>query len=536
MVIIEFTATETNTARMIGLSTTNADNGYGSIRYAIFLQNNGTVGIYETGINRGNFGSYAASDVFRVSVENNFVKYYKNNTVFYYSLLVPSFPMYVDVSINNVGGTLTNVLVNNLNSGSFTAGIVNGTAVSYQWLLNGAPVGTNSASYTNASIAITDVVTCDLTYQSICATPTISSNSTTYKALPTYDVPVFYITGVTDPAACNRLEEQVKWTSLANVVATGAGNSLNKTTSNNNWDGGAFSFNQVNNNGYLEFTATETNTSRMIGLSTTNADNGYGSIRYAIFLQNNGTVGIYETGINRGNFGSYAASDVFRVSVENNFVKYYKNNTVFYYSLLVPSFPMYVDVSINNVGGTLTNVLVNNLNSGSFTAGIVNGTAVSYQWLLNGAPVGTNSASYTNASIAITDVVTCDLTYQSICATPTISSNSTTYKALPTYDVPVFYITGVTDPAACNRLEEQVKWTSLANVVNTGAGNSLNKTTSNNNWDGGAFSFNQVNNNGYLEFTATETNRARMIGLSTTNADNGYGSIRYAIFFKTMEP
>jgi hypothetical protein len=144
-----------------------------SIRYAIFLQNNGTVGIYETGINRGNFGSYAASDVFRVSVENNFVKYYKNNTVFYYSLLVPSFPMYVDVSINNVGGTLTNVLVNNLNSGSFTAGIVNGTAVSYQWLLNGAPVGTNSASYTNASIAITDVVTCDLTYQSICATPTI---------------------------------------------------------------------------------------------------------------------------------------------------------------------------------------------------------------------------------------------------------------------------------------------------------------------------------------------------------------------------
>jgi hypothetical protein len=529
---IEFTATETNTARMIGLSTTNADNGYGSIRYAIFLQNNGTVGVYETGISRGNFGSYAASDVFRVSVENNFVKYYKNNTVFYYSLLVPSFPMYVDVSINNVGGTLTNVLVNNLNSGSFTAGIVNGTAVSYQWLLNGAPVGTNSASYTNASIAITDVVTCDLTYQSICATPTISSNSTTYKALPTYDVPVFYITGVTDPAACNRLEEQVKWTSLANVVATGAGNSLNKTTSNNNWDGGAFSFNQVNNNGYIEFTATETNTSRMIGLSTTNVDNGYGSIRYAIFLQNNGTVGIYETGINRGNFGSYAASDVFRVSVENNFVKYYKNNTVFYYSLLVPSFPMYVDVSINNVGGTLTNVLVNNLNSGSFTAGIVNGTAVSYQWLLNGAPVGTNSASYTNASIAITDVVTCDLTYQSICATPTISSNSTTYKALPTYDVPVFYITGVTDPAACNRLEEQVKWTSLANVVTTGAGNSLNKTTSNNNWDGGAFSFNQVNNNGYLEFTATETNRARMIGLSTTNADNGYGSIRYAIFLQ----
>jgi hypothetical protein len=529
---LEFTVTETNTARMIGLSNTNADNGYASIRYAVFLQNNATVGIYENGTNRGNFGTYAASDVFRVSIENNVVKYYRNGTVFYFSALVPSFPLYADASINSLNGTLTNVLVNNLHSGTFNATVINGAPVSYQWRLNGGPVGTNSSSYSNPGIALSDVVTCDVTYQSICSTPTISSNSTTYKALPSYDVPVFYITGVTDPAACNRLEEQVKWYSLANVVTTGLGNSLNKTSSGGNWDGGAFSYNQVNNNGYLEFTVTETNTARMIGLSNTNADNGYASIRYAIFLQNNATVGIYENGTNRGNFGTYAASDVFRVSIENNVVKYYKNGTAFYFSALAPSFPLYADVSINTLGGTLSNVLVSNLNSGDFTANIVNGTAVSYQWLLNGTPVGTNSSSYSNPGIALSDVVTCDVTYQSVCSTPSISSNATSYKALPSYDVPVFYITGVTDPAACNRLEEQVKWYSLANVVTTGLGNSLNKTSSGGNWDGGAFSYNQVNNNGYLEFTVTETNTARMIGLSNTNADNGYASIRYAIFLQ----
>jgi hypothetical protein len=423
-------------------------------------------------------------------------------------------------------------MISNLNSGSFTATVINGAASSYQWRLNGSPVGTNAASYTNGSIAISDIVTCDLTYTSICSTPTIFSNATTYKALPTYDVPTFYITGVADLSSCNRLEEAVKWTTLANVVTTGAGNSLNKTTSNNNWDGGAFSFNTVANNGYLEFTATETNTSRMIGLSNTNTDNSFSSIRYAIYLQNNGSLSIYEAGSNKGSFGSYAASDVYRVSVENSIVKYYRNNIVFYISALVPTFPLYADVSINNVGGTITNAFVSNLNGGSFTATAIGGIPVNYQWLLNGNPVGTNSSSYTNGSLSVADVITCDLTYQSICTTPTISSNATTLKALPTYGVPVLYITGVADPLGCYRAQDEVRWTNLANVVTTGSGSSLNKTASNNNWDGGAYSFNSVSNNGYLEFTAVETNRARMVGLSNTNTDNGFSSIRYAIFLQ----
>jgi hypothetical protein len=529
---LEFTATETNTFRMIGLSNSNSDNGYASIRYAIYLQNNATLTIYENGTNRGNFGTYTASDVFRVSVENNVVKYYKNNVSFYNSALVPSFPLFADVSINSLNGTISNALVSNLNGGDFTASILNGTAVSYQWVLNGAPVGTNSSSYSNPAIAITDVVTCDVTYQSICTTPTISSNSTTYKSLPLYSVPSVYVTGVADQSACNRLEEEVEWRSLANVATTGAGNGLNKTSSNGNWDGGAFSYNTVSNNGYLEFTATETNTSRMVGLSASNADNGYASIRYAIYLINNATIGVYENGTSRGNFGTYAASDVFRVSAEAGIIKYYKNNVVFYVSVLVPTFPLFADVSIQTINGTITNAFISNLNSGSFTATLVGATPVNYQWLLNGAPVGTNSSTYTNASIAISDVVTCDIEYQSVCSTPTLSTNSTTYKALPVYGGPTFSISGVADPLGCPRAEEQIVWSALSNVVTTGLGNSLNKTVSNGNWDGGAFAFNGVSNNGYLEFRASETNRSRMVGLSSTNADNGYASIRYAIYLQ----
>ncbi|HRG58859.1 MAG TPA: hypothetical protein PK323_07845, partial [Bacteroidia bacterium] len=342
----------------------------------------------------------------------------------------------------------------NGNAITFTATPTNGGASpAYQWTKNGVNIlGANSSTY--VATAGTDFVTgnlirCVLTSNATCASPT-TATSPAINMTVTPSTADFFISGVTNPAACNRAEEQVRWTDLNNVITTGLGNSLNKTSSGGNWNGGAFSYNQINNNGYLEFTATETNTFRMIGLSNANADNGYASIKYAIYLQNNGTLTIFEQGVNKGDFGTYATNDVFRVSVENNFVKYYRNNTAFYFSALVPSFPMYVDVSINSLGGTLSNVVVNNLNSGSYTATVINGTPITYQWRLNGNPVGTNSATYTNGSIALNNVVTCDLSYTPLCgpSPANATSNSITYKALPTYDVPVTYITGVTDPAA----------------------------------------------------------------------------------------
>ncbi|HRG58858.1 MAG TPA: PKD domain-containing protein, partial [Bacteroidia bacterium] len=420
---LEFTATETNTSRMIGLSNTNADNGYGSIRYAIYLQNNATLGVFENGANKGNYGIYAANDVFRISVENSIVKYYRNNIVFYTSALSPSFPLYADVSINNVNGTITNALISNLSSGDFTATILGASATNYQWMLNGNPVGTNAPAYSNALISVSDVVSCDISYQGICITPTLNSNIITYKSLPVYGVPSFTIAAVADQNGCPRAQESIIWTSLSNVTTTGLGNSLNKSSSNGNWDGGAFSVNTVSNNGYLEFTATETNRSRMVGLSSSNADNGYGSIRYAIYLQNNGIVGIFENGANRGNFGAYSANTLFRISVESNVIKYYRNGALIYTSLLAPTLPLYADVSINQVGGTVTDAKVANLNAGSFIATTSGAVPLNFQWYLNGNPVGTNAASYTNNSITISDVITCDFTYSSICATPTISSN-----------------------------------------------------------------------------------------------------------------
>ncbi|MDB5274087.1 MAG: hypothetical protein JWO58_2454 [Chitinophagaceae bacterium] len=531
---LQFTASETNKSRVVGLSTTNVDANYTSIQYGVYLLSTAALQVVESGTNRGSFGTYAANDVFKVSVETNIVKYYKNGTVFYTSAVVPVLPLLVDVSIFHTGGTVTNALVSNYNAGTFTAAAVNaGASPSYQWQLNGNNVGTNSTTYTNASLSISDVVTCILTPNLAgCALPTVNSNVITNRSTAAPAAVEFYILGTASASACAIAEEQVRWkvSDLVNVVATG--NSLNKTTSNGSWNGGAASWNMVSNNGYLQFTATETNKYRMIGLSTTNADANYTSIQYAIYLQASGSIHIFESGVDKGAFTTYSTNDVFRVAVESSVVKYYKNGTLLYISTVAPVLPMLVDVSIYNTGGTVTNAVVGNLNVGSFTATALNaGTNPIYQWKVNGTNVGTSSTTYSNTALVANDVVTCVLTPDlGTCSLTNYTSNTITDKTITTSTGSDFYIQGTASVSACNSAEEQVIW-KTSDLNNTQATtNNLSKIQSGGNWDGGAASWNTVKDNGYFQFTATEVNKSRMAGLSTTNADASYTSIQYAYY------
>lgn len=63
-----------------------------------------------------------------------------------------------------------NPICNN-SSVTFTATITNGGSTPvYQWKLNGAVVGTNSATFTSNTLINNDVVTCELTSNEPCAT------------------------------------------------------------------------------------------------------------------------------------------------------------------------------------------------------------------------------------------------------------------------------------------------------------------------------------------------------------------------------
>jgi predicted CXXCH cytochrome family protein len=85
---------------------------------------------------------------------------------------------------------------------TFTAFPLNGgTGPSYQWYINSTPAGTNSSTFSSSGLAANDQVSCQLTSNLMCATPsTATSNSITTVYLPTTIATPGPITGPTSVA------------------------------------------------------------------------------------------------------------------------------------------------------------------------------------------------------------------------------------------------------------------------------------------------------------------------------------------------
>jgi hypothetical protein len=132
-----------------------------------------------------------------------------------------------------------------------------------------------------------------------------------------------------------------------------------KTGPNSAFDAGASSLNVLQDGyGYVEFTATETTTHRLCGLSNGDSDQNYTDVDYGILLRNDTTLAVYESGNYRGDFGNYAAGDRLRVEVAHGAIKYRKNGLVFLTSTVPPRFPLRVDSAFYSPGATLTNVRI----------------------------------------------------------------------------------------------------------------------------------------------------------------------------------
>jgi hypothetical protein len=131
--------------------------------------------------------------------------------------------------------------------------------------------------------------------------------------------------------------EDVVWTGAVGVSV--AGNSLSKTGSSG-WNAGAASTAVIRDGyGYVEATATETNTERMIGLSRGDSNQDFPDIDYAVYLSNAGLVAAYEAGTHVASLGAYVSGDRFRVEVFHGTIRYRKNGTTLYTSPKPPAYP-----------------------------------------------------------------------------------------------------------------------------------------------------------------------------------------------------
>ncbi|RZS99035.1 T9SS type A sorting domain-containing protein [Aquimarina brevivitae] len=135
------------------------------------------------------------------------------------------------------------------------------------------------------------------------------------------------------------------------------GNSLKKTNTTSWWNAGAASTGKLpsGKDGWIEMTASETNTYRMFGLSQTNPDATWNSIQYNFYLMTGGNIKIYESGVFKANGGTYKVGDKIRVERKGSKIYYKKNGVVIYSSNTNPFTSLMADVSLYTPNATITN-------------------------------------------------------------------------------------------------------------------------------------------------------------------------------------
>ncbi len=407
---VEFSVTG---SAMLGLSKGDANQSFTDIDFAIYVSGT-TLYVYEGGASRGSFGTGGASDKFRVEAAGSVVRYRKNGTVFYTSTLAAGFPLLVDAALDSAGAALSYARIGQT---SFTAEA--GVTVSEGSLTKTAAAGWNAGAVSTRRIRSRDgfaefsaVETStkraaglsngdtDKTAADIDFALVLNANSTVEvqeagvsrgsfgfyatgdrlrvevragvvvylkNGLPLYSstvppvYPLWADTALYDTGATlsDLVVSELIWTT-ANGVTTSAG-SLTKTGSSG-WNAGAASTASfASGDGFVEFTASETSTTRACGLADQDASYDPAEIDFAIQLQSNADVRVYESGTLRGTFGSYAPGDRFRVEVRLGQVVYRKNGIVFYTSAVTPPYPLSVDTTFDTPGSTLREVRLGNL-------------------------------------------------------------------------------------------------------------------------------------------------------------------------------
>ena len=117
------------------------------------------------------------------------------------------------------------------------------------------------------------------------------------------------------------------------------------------WDSQAYSTEKYTGGAILSFENFLVNHSTMMGLTTTPTTNAsYTSIAYAWQIAN-ATYNIYESGTSRAITGAAAIGDVFTITYDGEYVRYYMNSVLKRSVAVVIALPLYADSSFSVIGG-----------------------------------------------------------------------------------------------------------------------------------------------------------------------------------------
>ncbi|MBK7028244.1 MAG: hypothetical protein IPH45_03125 [Bacteroidales bacterium] len=357
------------------------------------------------------------------------------------------------VSISIAGSATTICSGTNV---TFTATPVNGGSTpSYQWKLNGSNVGTSSSTYTNSSLVNNDVVTCILTSNATCATSSpATSNAVTMTVNP--NLPVSISVSASSTTICSGTNvtftatptnggssPSYQWKLNGSNVGTNSTTYSNSALANGNTISCVITSNATCATGSPATSNTVTMTvnpvlpaSVAISASSNPVCSGT-SVTFTATPTNGGSTPTYQWKLNGNNVGTNSTTYSNSALVNSDIVScVLTSNATCVSGSPATSNSVTMTVNPNLPVSVTVSASATTICSGTnvtYTATAVNGGAApTYQWKLNGSVVGTNSATYSNASLVNGDQVKCELTSNATCATGSpASSNLVTMTVNP---------------------------------------------------------------------------------------------------------
>lgn len=419
----------------------------------------------------------------------------------------------VSVSIGALSGT---TICQGTNT-NFSATPVNGgTNPFYQWQINGINVGSNSSTFNTSALLNGDVVTCILTSNAACPSPTSATSNTISMTVNTVAAPTVTIASNQGTNICNG----------TSVVFTAAGTNAGSTPSYqwkvngvNVGSNQAFYSSSGLNQGDIVTCVLTSNANCVNGQTATSNALVFNVTNYATPSV---SIGSSSTSICQGTNVIFTATPIFGGNTPS--YQWYLNgspvgfnSSVYSNSGLVngdivtcilnSNYPCVTSSTVNSnaitmvVNPSVSAVVSISSNSGTnicqgttvvFSASPVNGgTNPTYQWQINGSNVGSNSSSLSTSTLLNGDVVTCQMISSAACPTPNTSLSNSITMIVNSLLTPTVSITSSLPMPVC----PGTLVTFLSNITNGGTTpiyqwsvNGINQGTNSSSFSPGALS------------------------------------------------
>ncbi|MFN8323707.1 MAG: T9SS type A sorting domain-containing protein [Chitinophagales bacterium] len=335
---------------------------------------------------------------------------------------------------------------------TFTATPTNGgVSPSYQWRLNGSAIsGQTGSTYTTTSLASGDVVSVQMSSSAQCATPTTAtSGNLTYTVNPVL-VPGVTVTAGSNPICAgssttftatplNGGTPTYQWKKNGTNVGTGLV-TYSPTTLN---DGDSVwvvmtstatcaTPTTVTSNKVIISTTPTVTPSVSISVSPANSICSGQSVTFTATPTNGGTTPTYVWKKNGTTIAGATASTYTSTALVNNDVitVVMTSNANCASPATATSNAITMSVSSNSAPtvsiAALPTGAICSGTSVTFTATPTNGGATpTYDWRVNGVSTGVTTATYTSASLANTNQISCVLTSSLTCVTTTTATSNT---------------------------------------------------------------------------------------------------------------